>query len=211
MKTHSLYHGSFARVLILCVFLTAMGAKRRKERVQRDAAKKALYRAPAEQREDEETNDGRRCRYRRERDELRDEVQELRRKLEKVSEANRYWRRCAARREKQVEDLKHEVNALRETCELPKTAQMSQSLRVVSTLTGGPVLASMMPRVQTRRGGKRGYHARYGKHKSNSEGGFSAQEQQSVTTLTGADAKAALSRSSKTSTTASGTATTLMP
>ena len=43
MKTRSLKHGSFARVLILCVFSTAMGAKRRKERVQRDAAKKVLH------------------------------------------------------------------------------------------------------------------------------------------------------------------------
>ena len=182
MKTHSLKHGSFARVLILCVFSTAMGAKRRKERVQRDAAKKVLHRAPAEQQEDEETDDERRRRYRRQRDELRDEVQELRRKLAKVSKANRYWRRRAARRERRVEDLEHEVNALRETCELQKTTEMSRSLRVVSTLTGGPVLASMMPRVQTRRGGKRGYRARYGRRKSSSEGGFSAQEQQSVTT-----------------------------
>ena len=98
MKTHSLKHGSFARVLILCVFSTAMGAKRRKERVQRDAAKKILHRAPAEQQKDEETDDEQRRRYRRERDELRDEVQMLRRKLAKVSKANRYWRRRAARR-----------------------------------------------------------------------------------------------------------------
>ena len=139
MKPRSLKHGSFARVLILCVFSTAMGAKRRKERVQRDAAKKVLHRAPAEQQGDGETGDERRRRYRCERDELRDEVQELRRKLVKVFKANRYWRRRAARRERRVEDLEHKVNALRETCELQKTTEMSRSLRVVSTLTGGPV------------------------------------------------------------------------
>ena len=158
-----------------------MGAKRRKESVQRDAAKKALHRALAQQREEEETDGERRRRYRRERDELRDKVQELRRKLAKVSKANRYWRRRTTSREKRVEDLEHEVNALRETYELQKAAEMSRSSRVVSTLTGGPVLASMMPRVQRRRGGKRGYRARHGRRKSNSEVGFSAQEQQSVT------------------------------
>ena len=114
-----------------------MGAKRRKERVQRDAARKALHQAPAEQREDEWTHDERRRCYRRERGELRNEVQELRRKLAKVSKANRYWRRHAARREKRVEDLEHEVNALRGTCELQKTAEMSQVYELCQPLLVG--------------------------------------------------------------------------